>query len=133
MHLQLRSNAKLSPPNIDKFLERLQTDGVNLGGAGGMNPEFGGDFAVALEDEDEQKARTALDKAPKYTYRLYNADNDPELYLCWAENKPGEIRRCIAEAERRNRGSGLRVHDVLIGVQRAEGIPIQVFSEKPKA
>ena len=133
MHLQIRSKAQLSPPNIDKFLERLERDGVNLGGAGGVNPVFGGEFAVALEDEDKDKAKGALEKSPKYEYNLYEAGVNPELYLCWAENKPGELRRCIAEATAANRGSARKVRDVLIGVQRPEGIPIQVYSEIPEA
>ena len=49
MHLQVRCNPTASPPDVEKFLDRLAKAKVNLGGAGGSNAEFGGEFAIALE------------------------------------------------------------------------------------
>jgi hypothetical protein len=119
MHLQVRCNPKLSPPDVEKFLDRLAKADVNLGGAGGSNAEFGGEFAVALEDTDKKKATDALDKHPKYEYRLLEAGVEPGSLL----------RDCIAGVSEANRKSGRKIRDVLIGVKRAEGIPVQVYSE----
>jgi hypothetical protein len=130
MHLQVRSNPTASPPDVEKFLKRLADAGVNLGGAGGSNAEFGGEFAVALEDEDRTKATKALDKHPTYTYRLLEAGVDPGLTLCWVKDESGSLLRdCIAGVAEANRKSGRKIRDVLIGVKRAEGIPVQVYSE----
>jgi hypothetical protein len=130
MHLQVRSNPTASPPDVEKFLKRLADAGVNLGGAGGSNAEFGGEFAVALEDEDQKKATDALDKHPKYQYRLLEAGVDPGLTLCWVKDESGSLLRdCIAGVAEANRKSGRKIRDVLIGVKRAEGIPVQVYSE----
>jgi hypothetical protein len=133
MHLQIRSNTKASPPDVEKFLRRLAQEGVNLAGAGGSNPEFGGEFAVALEDDQKELAQRVLDRSPKYDYRLYEYGVDDELHLCWLTDVPGQLHACIKEAIAKNRGTGRKVKDVVIGVQRAEGIPVQVFSEKPTA
>jgi hypothetical protein len=130
MHLQVRCNPTLSPPDVEKFLDRLAKAGVNLGGAGGSNAEFGGEFAVALEDGDQKKATDALDKHPKYEYRLLEAGVDPGLTLCWVKDESGSLLRdCIAGVADANRKSGRKIRDVLIGVKRAEGIPVQVYSE----
>src|SRR5258705_13366168 len=91
MHLQVRCNPKLSPPDVEKFLDRLAKADVNLGGAGGSNAEFGGEFAVALEDTDKKKATDALDKHPKYAYRLLEAGGDPRLTLCWGKGESGSL------------------------------------------
>ena len=133
MHLQIRSNTKASPPDVEKFLRRLSDNGVNLGGAGGLNPEFGGEFAVALEDDQKELAQAALDQTPKYDYRILEADVDKELHLCWLSDVPGQLHECIQEAIALNRGTGRKVRDVVVGVPRAQGIPVQVYSEKQKA
>jgi hypothetical protein len=130
MHLQVRSNPKLSPPDVEKFLDRLAKAGVNLASAGGSNAEFGGEFAVALEDADRKKATDALDKQPGYTYKLLEAGVDPGLTLCWVKDQPGSLLRdCIAGVAEANRKSGRKIRDVLVGQKRPEGIPVQVYSE----
>ena len=131
MHLQVRSNPTASPPDVEKFLKRLADAGVNLGGAGSSNAEFGGEFAVALEDEDQKKATDALDKHPKYEYRLLEAGVDPGLTLCWVKDEPGSLLRdCITGVAEANRKSGRKIRDVLVGVQREDGkTPVQIYSE----
>jgi hypothetical protein len=130
MHLQVRCNPKLSPPDVEKFLDRLAKAKVNLGGAGGSNAEFGGEFAVALEDNDLKKAKDALDQHPKYEYRVLEAGVDPGLTLCWVKNQSGSLLRdCIAGVAEKNRKSGRKIRDILIGVEHPEGIPVQVYSE----
>jgi hypothetical protein len=130
MHLQVRCNPKLSPPDVEKFLDRLAKAGVNLGGAGGSNAEFGGEFAVALEDEDQKKATDALDKPPAYTYRVLNADLNPELTLRLLDNKVGALHAAVLEVTAENRKSGRKIRDVLVGVQRKDGkTPVQIYSE----
>lgn len=130
MHLQVRSKPTASPPDVEKFLGRLAKAGVNLGGAGGSNAEFGGELAIALEDDQRKKATDALDQAPAYKYRVLEAGVDPGLTLCWVKDEPGALLRdCIAGVSDANRKSGRKIRDILIGVKRAEGIPVQVYSE----
>lgn len=130
MHLQVRCNPIASPPDVEKFLDRLAKAGVNLGSAGGSNAEFGGEFAVALEDADRGKATGALDKQPAYKYRLLEAGVDPELTLCWVKDESGSLLRdCIKGVAEANRKSGRKIRDVLVGQKRAEGIPVQVYSD----
>jgi len=130
MHLQVRCNPKLSPPDVEKFLKRLADGGVNLGGAGGSNAEFGGEFAIALQDNDLDKAKNALDKQPSYQYRVLEAGVDPELTLRWLDNKVGALHAAVLEVAAENRKSGRKIRDVLIGVQREDGkTPVQIYSD----
>lgn len=130
MHLQIRCNPTASPPDVEKFLQRLAKAGVNIRGAGGSNAEFGGEFAVALEDDQRTKATDALDQAPKYQYKLLEAGVDPGLTLCWVKDEAGSLLKdCIAGVADANRKSGRKIRDVLIGVKEAKGVPVQVYSE----
>jgi hypothetical protein len=131
MHLQIRSIPTLSPPDVEKFLKRLADANVNLLGAGGSNVEFGGEFAVALGDEGDERTRAAeaLDRDPKYTYRILEVGVDPGLTLWWLKNEVGALHKCIEKVAAENRGSGRKIHDLLIGVQEKRGIPVQVYSE----
>jgi len=130
MHLQVRSNPTASPPDVEKFLKRLADAGVNLGGAGGSNAEFGGEFAVALEDNDLKKAKDALDQHPKYQYRVLEAGVDPGLTLRWLDNKVGALHAAVLAVAAENRKSGRKIRDVLVGVQREDGkTPVQIYSE----
>jgi hypothetical protein len=131
MHQQIRTVPATSPPDVELLLRRLAEAGVNLGGAGGSNVEYGGEFAFAVEDGQEARAAAVL-KEHKYRFRVFEHGRDPELTLCWIkENKPGELHRCIAGVAAANLKSGRVIRDVLIGVpDKVEGIPIQVFSEE---
>jgi hypothetical protein len=130
VHLQIRCNPAASPPDVEKFLRRLANAGVNIRGAGGSNAEFGGEFAIALEDDERTKATDALDQAPSYTYKLLEAGVDPGLTLCWVKDEAGSLLKdCIAGVADANRKSGRKIRDVLIGVKEARGVPVQVYSE----
>jgi hypothetical protein len=128
MHLQIRSNPALSPPDVEKLLGRLADAGVNLVAAGGSNVEGGGEFAFAVGHDDQAKAVQVLTQH-KYKHRVLDSDGDDALTLCWLTNKPGELRACIAKAKADNKGSGRKIHDILIGVATDQGIPVQVYSE----
>jgi hypothetical protein len=129
MHLQIRTKPTNSPPDVEKLLGHLAKAGVNLAGAGGSDVEFGGEFAFAPEDGHEQKAYEVLD-ANQYTYQVLEYPKDPALTLCWLENKPGELHRCISDVAAVNLQRGRIIRDVLIGVPESRGIPVQVYSEE---
>ena len=129
MHKQLRVMAVSSPPDVEKLLGRLAAAGVNLGGAGGSNVEFGGEFAFGVKDGDEDKAIDVL-KTNHYPYRLFEFKVDPQLTVCWLEDKPGALHECIAGVAAANLESGRIIRDVLVGVPEEEGIPVQIFSEE---
>jgi hypothetical protein len=128
MHLQIRCNPAASPPDVEKLLGRLADGGVNLLGAGGSDVEHGGEFAFAVDHDDQSKAVGVL-KQHKYSHRVLEVDVEPGLILCWLEDKPGELRKCLARAAAANQGSGRKVKDLLIGVKQPQGIPVQVYSE----
>lgn len=130
MHLQLRSTTKASPADVEKFLRRLKDEGVNISGVGGTNPEFGGEFVLALEDDQRDAATRALDKNPKYEYRILEAGAASGLTLRWLDNAVGALHAVVVEVTAENRKSGRRIRDVLVGVQRADGkTPVQIYSE----
>ncbi len=128
MHLQIRVRPKLSPPDVEKLLRHLAAEDVNLKGVGGSNVEFGGEFAFAVADGDEDKAKGALDKYG-YQYRSFEYQVDPELTLCWLEDRVGMLHECIEEIAAKNLESGRIIRDILIGVPTSEGVPVQVFSD----
>ena len=129
MHMQLRVLAVASPPDLEKLLGRLAEAGVNLGGAGGSNVEFGGEFAFGVKDGDEDKAIEVLERH-HYPYRLFEFKVNPELTVCWLEDKPGALHECIAGVAAANLESGRIIRDVLVGVAEDQGIPVQIFSEE---
>jgi hypothetical protein len=130
MHLQVRSSTKASPADVEKFLRRLKEGGVNISGAGGTNPEFGGEFALALEDDQRDAAKKALDRPPKYEYRILEYGVDPGLTLRSLVNEVGALHAVVAEVAAENRKSGRKIRDVLIGVQGEDGkTPVQIYSE----
>ncbi len=130
MHLQVRSTTKASPPDVEKFLLRLKDEGVNISGAGGTNPEFGGEFALGLEDDQRDAAKRALDRSPNYEYRILEAGVDTGLTLHWLDNVVGALHAVVVEVTAENRKNGRRIRDVVVGVQRADGkTPVQIYSE----
>ena len=129
MHLQIRSDPSASPPDVEKFLRRLKDAGVNLAGVGGGNVEGGGLIAIAVDHKDEAKAVQALEKDPKYAFTVIDSEKDPRLTLCWLENKPGALHKCVADVATENKKSGRVIRDLLIGVPTEKGLPVQVYSD----
>jgi hypothetical protein len=132
MHKQFRLQPTSSPPDVEKLLRRLAESGVNLAGAGGSNVEFGGEFAIAVEDGDED-ALIAVLKEHEYQYRLLEFRKDPGLTLCWLKNPNdvGELHKnCIAGVAAANLEAGRIIRDLVFGVPETRGTPVQVFSEE---
>jgi hypothetical protein len=131
MHLQVRVKiARSSPPSVAKLLARLAEAEVNLSGAGGSNVEFNGEFAFAPNHDHMDLAIEVLESAqPPYRYRVFEVGVDPELKLCWLNDEPGQLLRCILEAEEENLAANRSIRDLMIGVQTDVGIPVQIFSE----
>jgi hypothetical protein len=129
MHKQLRVVAIASPPDIEKLLRRLKDADINLAGAGGSNVEFGGEFAFAVDDGQEDRAEDVL-KDNGYRYRIFDKDDDPELTLCHLENVPGALHGCVEEVAAANLNAGRIIRDVLIGIDGDEGLAAQIFSEE---
>lgn len=130
MHLQVRLKPATSPPDVELLLRRLKDAGVNLRGVGGSDVEFGGEFAFAVDDGQEDRAKAALDEHPKYHYRVLEAGVDPGLTLCWLENVPGSLHACLADVATANMDSGRIIRDMLIGVPEDGRIPVQIYSEE---
>jgi hypothetical protein len=128
MHLQIRSVAKASPPDLARFLGVLAKADVNLLAAGGGSLELGGEFAFAPEHDHAGRAVDAL-TAAGYEVRLLDVGRG-DFQLCWLTNEPGQLHACIAKVSEENLAAGRVIADVLVGVERdAEGrIPVQVYS-----
>ena len=129
MHKQFRLVPSASPPDVEKLLRRLKDGGVNLGGAGGSNLEYGGEFAFGVEDGLEDQTIAVLEEH-HYRYRIYEFNVDPELTVCWLENRVGALHECISGVASANLESGRIIRDILIGAPEDEGIPVQIFSEQ---
>lgn len=129
MHMQIRVDPSMSPPSVAKLLQIFADEELNLIGAGGSNVEFGGEFAFAVADEndDEERAIAILNREG-YRFRVFH-DGDPELRLCWLTNEPGQLKSCIDDVTSANELGGRAVRDILIGVAEERGIPVQIFSE----
>jgi hypothetical protein len=91
--------------------------------------EFGGEFAFAVDDGREDDTERVL-KEHGYRYRLLEHDVDPELSVCWIENKPGTLHACIAGVAAANLEKGRIIRDIVIGIDGDKGIAAQVFSEE---
>lgn len=128
MHMQIRVEPRLSPPDVAAVLTLLAENEINLLGAGGSNVEMGGEFAFAV-DHEQQAAAESLLESRRYTFRVFNSETDPELKLCWLQNEPGQLKACIDGVAGENLAAGRKIRDILIGVQTGDGIPVQVFSE----
>ena len=128
MHQQIRTSPKGSAADVEKLLGRLAEARVNIAAAGGSDLEFGGEFAFAVDDGMEEAAIRVL-KQYNYPYRVIGED-DPGLTVCWMENKPGELHRCIKGVAEANLKSGRIIRDLIIGVADSNGVPVQIYSEE---
>ena len=128
MHQQIRTAPTTSAADIEKLLRRLAAAKVNIAAAGGSDVEFGGEFAFAVDHGSEGAAEEVLTKF-KYPYRVI-ADGDPSLTVCWMENKPGELHRCISGVSEANLQSGRIIRDMIIGVPDGDRVPVQIYSEE---
>jgi hypothetical protein len=133
MHLQIRLKPATSPPDVEQLLRRLKEANVNLRGVGGSDVEFGGEFAFAVDDGQEDRAKAVLEADPPYKYRVLEHDVDPELTLCWLENVPGALHACLESIASANLDNGRIIRDMLIGVPEDGRIPVQVYSEEVRA
>jgi len=124
MHLQLRTDPSMSPPDLDAFLGVLEKAGINMLAAGGSSIEDGGEFAFAVEDGSEQEAKSVLEAAG-YHPRIVEVD------LCWiTSDTPGQLRKCVAAVRRQNARTGRRIKDMAIGAPDSRGhVPVQIYSE----
>ena len=128
MHIQIRSVPATSPPDLAKFLGVLAEAGVNLVAAGGGGLELRGELAFAPAHEDDRRAVDAL-VAAGYKPRVLNAEAG-DFKLCWLENKPGALYRCLADAASENLRAGRVVQDILVWLETDDlgRIPVQVYS-----
>lgn len=134
MHQQIRTEPRTSAADVEKLLRRLKDAGVNIAAAGGGDLEFGGVFAFAVDHEWHDTAIEVLDQF-KYKYDVIGPKDpagpkDPRLTVCYLENKPGELHRCIEGVAEENLKSGRIIRDLIIGAPEAKGIPVQVYSEE---
>jgi len=133
MHLQVRLKPAASPPDVERLLRHLKDAHVNLRGVGGSDVEFGGEFAFAVDDGQEDNAKAALDAAG-YHYRVLEAGVNPGLTLCWLDNVPGALHACLDGIASSNLDNGRIIRDMLIGVPGDDGkVPVQIYSEEVRA
>lgn len=124
MHQQIRLLVPAkSPPDLAGVLEIVAR--YNILAAGGSNIEHGGEFAFAL-DHDDQDAAVAELTAAGYKPRVV------DVHVCFLTDEPGALLECIRDARRENKTTGKLVKDIAIGGKDANGlVPVQVYSEKP--
>ncbi|HEX5823616.1 MAG TPA: hypothetical protein VFY18_04065 [Candidatus Limnocylindrales bacterium] len=128
MHKQFRLVPSSSPPDVEKLLRRLKEADINLAGAGGSNVEYGGEFAFAVDHGQEDRAEEVL-KENDYRYRIFDKDQHPELTVCFLENRAGTLHACVEGVSAANLEAGRIIRDIVIGIDRDEGIGAQIFSE----
>ncbi len=133
MHIQVRSKPTASPADLEKLLRLIASNGINLVSAGGSNLELDGEFAFSVHDDDEEggdvnleKLRALLDEAG-YPYQ------EVEPYVCWMDDRPGELHRCVAEASEQNLKTGRVIKDIAIGPPRKGRVPVQIYSVEVRA
>ena len=134
MHLQMRTAPVSSPPDVELLLRRLKDEGVDLQAVGGSNVEFGGEIAIVPKDEDEDKARAALQKF-HYPFREILVVDDVGLDLCEVGDSVGGLHGCLKDIAQKNMDKGRIIRDITIGVpdddQRTRGvIPVHIYSEE---
>ena len=127
MHQQVRCAAKLSPPDLEKLLKVIEDAGINIAAAGGGYLEFNGEFAFAVDRGSEEAAMRALEGAG-YAPRLIEED-DPRLTVRWLTNKPGELRKAVAEVAAENLDRGRIIQDLIIGSEDGR-FGVQIYSEE---
>ena len=116
-----------SPPDIVGPLKILADAGIVLTSAGGSNIEHHGEFAVSIEDdEDDKKVQRAMDLLKGFHPHI------AEVKVCWlVPGASGQLLACIEEARNEDRFAGLRVRDVAITTERNNQgeVAVQVFFE----
>ena len=121
MHQQIRLAVPASsPPNLEKVLESLEAEGINITAVGGSNVEHGGEFGFAVDHDQQEAALAALQKA-------HLRPRVVDVTLCLLDNRPGALRDCIAKANQGHR-PGRLIRDIAVGVPEADGrVPVQVY------
>jgi hypothetical protein len=127
MHQQVRVSARLSPPDLEKLLKVIEDAGINIAAAGGGNLEFNGEFAFAVDHGSERKTIDALNAAG-YSPRLI-AEDDPRLTVRWLTNRPGELRKAVAEVAAENLDRGRIIQDLIVGSED-DRFGVQIYSEE---
>ncbi len=132
MHLQIRCRPKASPPDVERLLDRLEKEGVNLIGVGGSDVEFGGELALVPEHDHVDLAMQALEP---YDPRLLDADDpDSGLSLCLAGHHSGGLHACLKGVASENLEKGRIIRDIVIVVpdddqHAAHQVPVLIYSE----
>jgi len=125
VHLQIRSKATKSPPDLRAFLEVLAEAEINIVAAGGSNVEQDGEFAFAVDHDMEEQAVAVLEQAG-YQPRIV------EVGTWFIDNSPGQLLGCVTEASEANQLTGRVIKDLSVGMPDADGrIPVQIYSELP--
>jgi len=125
MHQQIRLAVPAdSPPNLEKVLQVLEDEGINIIAVGGSNVEHGGEFSFAVDHEKQDAALEVL-RGARLRPRLV------EVTVCLLENRPGALRDCITSANRGHRPDRL-IRDIAVGVPDADGrTPVQLYFDSP--
>jgi hypothetical protein len=130
MHQQIRFVPAQSPPDIDPVIEILEDSGIEVLIVGGSNIEHGGEVAIGVEDEYEDKAFDLL-----AAYRPRRVD----VATYWIPaNEPLAVLRVIREQARNNQkiaidSSGvMAIRDVAVGMKQntERQIPVQIYSNR---
>jgi hypothetical protein len=138
MHQQIRSSTAKSPPDLAAFLQVLANADppVNIRLAGGSDIELGGEFAFAIEHEDEQQEEVELARIQQILSDAEYSFAVVEPFLCWVDpDEPGALLACILEANAANAGTGKVIRDLSSGKPREEDgmIPVQVYYAEPRS
>src|SRR4051794_3688436 len=130
MHLQVRTVAKQSPPNLVDFLTVLEKNGIDMLTVGGSNVEQGGEFAFGVkaseeEEEDEAKRIVGILRGAGYRTARYL-----EVEHCFAEDRAGGLLDCIRSKAAEIEAKGGAIKDVALGGPDSDGrILVQFYAE----
>lgn len=138
MHMQIRCQPVLSPPDVKKLLGFVTEAGVNLVAVGGSDVEFGGEFAFVPEEKDDDPDNDVIFNKLKevgYDVRKVFVTEEGPLFGAELANTPGALFEFISSIADRNIDDGRIIRDLLIGVpdERMRGdnlVPVHVYCEQ---
>ena len=115
-HLQIRSNPKKSPRDVDGVLDIVAGRGINLIGVAGSNHEFDGEIGLMVGDDVDAEA---LKDEIKAVYEQTELVGEPEgLHLDYAHHQAGGLAAAVLRARLHHPGGVIK--DIAVGVDKHE-------------
>src|SRR3954452_15457251 len=130
MHLQVRTVARRSPPNLVELLGVIEAHGIDMLTVGGSSIEQDGEFAFGVKASEEQEEAEAERIVQILHDEGYDKARHVEVVHCFAEDRPGGLLECIKSKAVEIEGAVPAIKDVALGGPDSERlILIQFYTE----